>query len=88
MIEKGNTVEHTLIASSRLTECVDKMILSCSSSDVSLLGVSLGTSCWFSDSGRGDFTGFSVAMDLSPFSLCALTELNEVVLLADDGSEM
>jgi hypothetical protein len=52
------------------------------------LGVSLGTSCWFSDSGRGDFTGFSVAMDLSPFSLCALTELNEVVLLADDGSEM
>jgi hypothetical protein len=87
MIEKGNTVEHTLIASSRLTECVDKMILS-SSSDVLLLGMSLGTSCWFSGSGRGDFAGFSVAMDSSPFPLRALTELNEVVPLANDGSEM
>jgi hypothetical protein len=76
MIEKGNTVEHTLIASSMLTECVDKMILS-SSSDVLLLGVSLGTSCRFSDSRRGDFAGFSVAMGSSPFSLRVLTELNE-----------
>lgn len=84
IIQKGNTVVHTLIALSMLTDSVDEMILP--SWDSLSLGVSFKTSVPVSmglsvfSSSWEDFSSSLPSMDSSLFPLCALTVYNEEVL--------